>query len=46
MTEVYEHIRVNSIGYVRQMQLLTSFEDSAGMQVFVYYKKVDQNINK
>jgi len=42
MTEVYELIRVNSIGYVRQMQLLTSFEDSAGMQVFVYYKKVDK----
>lgn len=43
MTEVYELIRVNSIGYVKQMQLLTSFEDSAGMQVFVYYKKVDKN---
>lgn len=42
MTEVYELIYVNSIGYVRQMQLLTSFEDSAGMQVFVYYKKVDK----
>lgn len=41
MTEVYELIRVNSIGYVKQMQLLTSFEDSTGMQVFVYYKKVD-----
>ena len=43
MAEVYELIRVNSIGYVKQMQLLTSFEDSAGMQVFVYYKKVDKN---
>ena len=41
MTEVYELIRVNSIGYVKQMQLLTSFEDNAGMRVFVYYKKVD-----
>lgn len=40
MTEVYELIRVNSIGYVKQMQLLTSFEDAAGMQVYVYYKKV------
>lgn len=43
MTEVYELIRVNSIGYVKQMQLLTSFEDATGMQVFVYYKKVDKN---
>ena len=42
MTEVYELIRVNSIGYVKQMQLLTSFEDKAGMQVFMYYKKVDK----
>lgn len=41
MTEVYELIRINSIGYVKQMQLLTSFEDAVGMQVYVYYKKVD-----
>lgn len=41
MTEIYELIRVNSIGYVRQMQLLTSFEDTTGMMVYVYYKKVD-----
>lgn len=43
MAEVYEIIRTNSIGYVRQMQLLTSFEDSIGMMVFVYYKKVDKS---
>lgn len=43
MTEVYELIQTNSIGYVRQMQLLTSFEDSNGMRVFVYYKKVDKS---
>lgn len=42
MTEVYELIQTNSIGYVRQMQLLASFEDSTGMMVFVYYKKVDK----
>ena len=42
MTEVYELIRTNSIGYVRQMQLLTSFEDSTGMMVFVYYKRIDK----
>ena len=43
MTEVYELIRVNSIGYVKQMQLLTSFEDVKGMQVFIYFKKVDKS---
>lgn len=43
MAEVYELIRVNSIGYVKQMQLLTSFEDNTGMHVFVYYKKVDKD---
>ncbi len=43
MTEVYELIRVNSVGYVKQMQLLTSFEDVNKMHVFVYYKKVDEN---
>lgn len=43
MTEVYELIKVNSIGYIKQMQLLTSFEDNVGMQVYVYYKKVDRN---
>lgn len=42
MTEVYELIRTNSIGYVRQMQLLTSFGDSTGMMVFVYYKRIDK----
>lgn len=44
MTEVYEIIRTNSIGYVRQMQLLTSFEDSTGIMVFVYYKRIDKNV--
>jgi hypothetical protein len=42
MTEVYELIRVNSIGYVKQMQLLTSFDDITGMRVFVYCKKVNK----
>ena len=42
MTEVYELIQTNSIGYVRQMQLLTSFEDSTGIMVFVYYKRIDK----
>lgn len=42
MTEVYELIRVNSVGYVRQMHLLTSFEDVTGMNVYVYYTRVDK----
>lgn len=46
MTEVYELINTNSIGYVRQMQLLTSFDDSANMRVFVYYKKVNADNEK
>ena len=42
MTEVYELIRVNSVGYVRHMQLLTSFEDVTGVNVYVYYTRVDK----
>lgn len=42
MTEVYELIRVNSVGYVRQMQLLISFEDVTGVTVYVYYTRVDK----
>lgn len=43
MTEIYELIRVNSMGYVKQMQLLTSFNDATGMCIFVYYKKINKN---
>ena len=42
MAETYEVIRVNSTGFVQQMALLTNFENSDGMMVFVYYKKVNQ----
>lgn len=41
MTEVYELIRVNSVGYVKQMQLLTSFENVMGMKIYVFYTRID-----
>lgn len=43
MTETYEVIKTNSIGYVKQMQLLTVFDTLDGIKVFVYYKKVNPN---
>lgn len=41
MTEIYEIIRTNSIGFVQQMALLTNFESNKGVYVFVFYKKVN-----
>ena len=41
MAETYEIIRTNSTGFVQQMALLTNFESSNGLMVFVYYKKVN-----
>lgn len=41
MTETYEVIRTNSTGFVQQMALLTNFESSNGLMVFVFYKKVN-----
>lgn len=41
LVETMEIIRINSIGYVKQMQLLTSFDGEDNTKVFVYYKKVD-----
>lgn len=43
MVETLEVIKVNSIGYVKQMQLLTSFDGEDNTKVYVYYKKVDKN---
>lgn len=43
MAETMEVIRANSIGFVKQMQLLTSFDGEEDTKVFVYYKKVDKN---
>ena len=41
MVETLEIIKVNSIGYVKQMQLLTSFDSEDASKVFVFYKKVE-----
>lgn len=41
MAETYEIIRTNSTGFVQQMALLTNFESSNGLMVFVFYKKVN-----
>lgn len=43
MTETIEVIKVNSTGYVRQMQLLTSFDGEDNTKVYVYFKKIDKN---
>lgn len=40
MVETFEVIKVNSVGYVKQMQLLTSFDGEYNTKVFVYYKKI------
>jgi hypothetical protein len=42
MAEAYEIIRTNSTGFVQQMELLTNFESSEGMSVFIFYKKVNK----
>ncbi|MBR4919646.1 MAG: hypothetical protein IKZ52_10570 [Bacteroidales bacterium] len=40
-TSLTEIIRERSIGYVRQLELLTTFaEEQGAMNVFVYYKKL------
>lgn len=43
MVETIEVIKVNSIGFVRQMQLLTSFAGDDNMKVFVFYKEIGKN---
>lgn len=44
MVETMEIIKVNSIGYVKQMQLLTSFDGEDNTKVFVFYKKINTTI--
>lgn len=41
MEDVYELIRINSVGYIKQMALLTTFSDIAKKHVFVYYMKIN-----
>ena len=39
--EIIENIRENSIGYVRQLELLTSFIRTDGLQVFIFTKRLE-----
>lgn len=42
-TEIIENIKENSVGYVKQLEMLTNFpsKEDAGWQVFMYFKKLD-----
>lgn len=40
-TEIIEIIKEHSIGYVRSLELLTSFENHEKRVVFIYYKEID-----
>lgn len=40
MVETIEVIKVNSTGFVQQMQLLTTFEDKNHLTVFIFYKEL------
>lgn len=42
LVETMEIIKVNSIGYVKQMELLTSFDGEDNTKVYVYYKRIDK----
>lgn len=38
---IIENIHERSIGYVKQLQQLTNFQDDSGRRVFFYYKQLD-----
>lgn len=40
-TEIIENIREHSIGYVKALELLTTFDGQNGWQVFIFCKKLD-----
>lgn len=40
---IIENIRERSVGYVKQLQQLTNFQDGKGRQVFIYYKQLDMS---
>lgn len=40
MAETYELIKTNSMGYVRQMELLTNFDSNENNTVFIFYKEI------
>lgn len=41
VSETIELIKANTTGYVRQMQLLTTFIDEDKMTVFIYFKEME-----
>lgn len=46
-TEIVENIKENSIGYVKQLEMLTNFPaKDDGWQVFMYFKKLDLDKEK
>ena len=40
-SEIIENIREKSIGYVKALELLTSFEGKDKRMVFIYYKALE-----
>lgn len=42
MEGIVETIRMNSIGYVRQLQLLVSFDIENNMKTFIYFKPINK----
>lgn len=41
-TEIIENLKENSVGYVKQLEMLTNFSAKQdGWQVFMYFKKLD-----
>lgn len=43
LAETIEIIKIKSTGFVKQMQLLTSFDGEDNTKVYIYYKSVDKN---
>ena len=41
-TEMIEEIKEHSIGYVKALEMLTSFEDSTGKRVFVFITEINK----
>lgn len=40
-SEIIENIRERSAGYVKALELLTTFEGEGGRQVFIFYKQLE-----
>lgn len=39
-TEMIEEIKENSVGYVKALEMLTSFDDTQGKRVFIYITEI------